>query len=327
MNQLAPTSFLDSLDGGARELLLAVARPMSYARGATIVHHGDPARGAYVLGEGEAEAIVTRPGGEELVVAKFTAGGVFGEMALVESGVVTATVRVTAAATGWFIATEDFRALVARSDPAALQLQHAVTMILADKLAALNVQLLACAAPEDLPARRAPRGVDPLAGVERKRIAPFDVAPFHPKLAFFEHFAPDEADVVTGRSGYVEIARGGGIFAADTPSSSVFVVLRGAAEVIMVLGECERRIAVIGPGQMVGFLGVLRGNKHANYAFARESSLFLDIPAGAFREIYFGNGRASIRLRAAVQRNLLASMAHTNRSLTRLLAQAELAAG
>ncbi len=321
------TSFLDHLDPPARDLLLSVARPVSYEKGATLVHHGDPARGAYVLRDGEAAALVVRPGGEEMVVARFSAGGMFGEMSLVESGVVTATVRATSPLTGWFIATEDFRALVARTDPAAVRLQHAVTMILADKLAALNVQLLACSAPEDLPARRAPRGVDPLANVERKRVAPFDVAAFHPKLAFFEHFAPDEAEVVTGRSGYIEIARGGGIFAADTPSSSVFVVLRGAAEVIMVVGECERRIAVIGPGQMVGFLGVLRENKHANYAFARESSLFLDIPADAFREIYFGNGRASIRLRAAVQRNLLASMAHTNRSLTRLLAQAELAAG
>lgn len=303
-----------------------MARPVSYAKGDTIVHHGDPARGAYVLREGDAEAIVMRPGGDDLVVAKFSAGGMFGEMSLVESGVVTATVRATSPVSGWFIATEDFRALVARSDAAALRLQHAVTLILADKLAALNVQMLACAAPEDLPARRAPRGIDPLAGVARSREAPFDVAAFLPRLSFFEHFSADEIDAVASRSGYVEVARGGGIFAADTPSSSVFVVLRGAVEVIMVLGERERRIAVIGPGQMVGFIGVLRENRHANWAFARESSLLLDIPAGAFREIYFGHERASTRLRAAVQRNLLASMAHTNRSLTRLLAQAELAA-
>jgi CRP-like cAMP-binding protein len=261
-----------------------------------------------------------------MVIAKFAAGSMFGEMALVESGVVTATVRATAAVSGWFVATEDFRALVARSDCASLNLQHAVTLILADKLAALNVQLLACPAPEDLPARRAPRGIDPLAGAARSGSASYDVAAFHPRLPFFEHFAADEIDAVVGRSGYIEVPRGGGIFAADTPAASVFVVLRGAAEVITLLGDRERRIAVVGPGQMIGFLGVLRENRHLAWAFARESSLLLDIPAEAFREIYFGHERASIRLRAAVQRNLLASMARTNRTLTRLLAQGELAA-
>jgi CRP-like cAMP-binding protein len=188
------------------------------------------------------------------------------------------------------------------------------------------VQLLACPAPEDLPARRAPRGIDPLADVARSRNAPFDATAFQPKLSFFEHFTADEIDAVVSRSGYVEVSRGDGIFAADTPASSVFVVLRGAAEVIALLGDRERRIAVVGPGQAVGFLGVLRGNRHIAWSFARESSLLLDIPADAFREIYFGRERASIRLRAAVQRNLLASMARTNRALTRLLAQAELAA-
>jgi CRP-like cAMP-binding protein len=71
---------------------------------------------------------------------------------------------------------------------------------------------------------------------------------------------------------------------------------------------------------------VLRQRDHSAYAFARESSLLLDIPAEAFRELYFGSGRASIRMRAAVQRSLLASLGRTNRGLTRLLSQAELAA-
>jgi len=48
------------------------------------------------------------------------------------------------------------------------------------------------------------------------------------------------------------------------------------------------------------------------------------LPAAAFRELYFGQTRASARLRAAVQRSLLASMGRTNRALTRLLSQARL---
>jgi CRP-like cAMP-binding protein len=288
------------------------------------VRHGDPARGAYVLGEGGAEAVVTLPGGESLVVARLLAGGVFGEMALVEQGTCTATVRATAPVQGWFVATEDFRALVARSDAVATRLQHAVTLMLAEKLAAVNAQLLACAAAEDRAARPAPPGVDPLAGSARTRTPPFDTTGFIQRLPFFDRFNADEIDEVVARGYFLEAPRGQGIFSAGTPSAAAFVVIRGAAEVLAIQGGRERRISVSGPGQLIGFLGVLRERPHTAFAFAREDSVLLELPAAAFREIYFGQARASTRMRAAVQRSLLGAMGRTNRALTRLLSQAKL---
>ncbi|HUP98359.1 MAG TPA: cyclic nucleotide-binding domain-containing protein, partial [Usitatibacter sp.] len=277
-----------------------------------------------VLRAGAAEAVVTLPGGESLTVAKLEAGGVFGEMALIEQGTCTATVRATTPLDGWFVATEDFRALVARSDAAAIRLQHAVTLILAEKMAALNAQLLACPAPEDRPARAITTGGDPLAGVARSRAAPFPIAGFLPKLPFFERFSADEIDEVTCRASFLEVARGHGLFAAGGRAAAAFLVLRGAAEVLAIQAARERRVAVVGPGQLVGFLGVVRERAHTSFAFAREGSLLLEIPAAAFRELYFGATRASARVRSAVQRNLLASMGRTNRALTRLLSQAAL---
>ena len=272
------------------------------------------------------EAVVTLPGGESLTVARLGAGAVFGEMALVEQGICTATIRATASVDGWFVATEDFRALVARCDAPAVRLQHAVTLILAEKLAALNAQLLACPAPEDRAARATAAGVDPLASLPRSRHAAFDAAAFLPRLPFFERFVEDEIDEVASRGAYVEVARGHGIFAAQTPAAAAFVVVRGAAEILTLQGTRERRVAVVGPGQLIGYLGVLRERPHTSYAFAREASLLLELPATAFRDLYFGPTRASARLRAAVQRSLLASMGRTNRALTRLLSQAKLEA-
>jgi CRP-like cAMP-binding protein len=320
----SPASFLDSLDAPSRELLLSAATPVSFMAGATLVRHGDPARGAYVIREGMVEAEVTLPGGEKLVVAKLGAGSVFGEMALIELGTCTATVRAIRPVDGWFVSNEDFRALVSQRIPAAIALQRGVTSMLAEKLAALNAQLLACAAPEDRRARAAVPGVDPLAGVRRSRNAPFPVAGFLPRLPFFDRFSEDEIDEVVAHASYVEVARDRCIFAAGTVATSAYLVVRGAAEIIAVQGERERRLAVVGPGHLIGFLGVLRERPHTSFAFARESALLLDIPAAAFREIYVGAGRASTRLRSAVQRSLLASMGRTNRALSRLLSQAKL---
>lgn len=51
--------FLGRLDEEARGLLLSVARQVSFMKGARLVRHGEPARGAWLLREGLAEAVVT----------------------------------------------------------------------------------------------------------------------------------------------------------------------------------------------------------------------------------------------------------------------------
>jgi CRP-like cAMP-binding protein len=75
---------------------------------------------------------------------------------------------------------------------------------------------------------------------------------------------------------------------------------------------------------LIGYTAVLGDRAHGANAFAREPATLLEIPAAAFRELYFGERSVCTRLRAAVQRSLLASMARTNRALTRLLSQGEL---
>jgi CRP-like cAMP-binding protein len=317
-------SFLESLDPASRELLLSAATPVSFMAGATLVRHGDPARGAYVLRTGMVEAEVTQPGGEKLVVARLGPGSVFGEMALIELGTCTATVRATAPVDGWFFSNEDFRALVSQRSAAAIGLHRAVTAMLAGKLAALNAQLLDCTTPEDRATRKLATGVDPLAGVPRARRASFDAAAFLPRLPFFEHFTVDEIDEIVSCGAYVEVPRGHAIFAVDGPPTCAFIVVRGATEIVHAKAGCERRMAVLGPGQLIGYLAILNDRKHGAHALARESSLLLEIPAKSFREIYLGDRSVSTRLRAAVQKSLLASMARTNRALTRLLSQARL---
>lgn len=317
-------SFLEALEPDSRELLLSVARGVSYVPTAVLVRHGELARGAYIVRSGTVEAVVTLPGGESLTVATLGPGSVFGEMALIELGTCTATVRAASPVEAWFVAHEDFRALVSQTQPAALRLQHAVTAALASKLAALNERMLACAAPGDRPARMLAAG-DPLAAVARTRRPSFDAEGFLPRLPLFELFASEEIDEVLARGAWLEVQRGQGVFTAGLEARAAFVVVRGAVEVLSTRAGLERRVAVIGPGQLLGYLSVLRGVAHSTSAVARETTVLLELPAAAFNEAYYGATRASARLRMAVQRNLLASMARTNRSLTRLLSLERLA--
>ncbi|HYC38252.1 MAG TPA: cyclic nucleotide-binding domain-containing protein [Usitatibacter sp.] len=323
MSDTVPASFLASLDEEARSQLLSVARPVAFAEGATLVRHGEPARGAYFIKNGAVEAVVTLPGGESLTVARLGPGAIFGEMALIEMGTCTATVRATSAVDGWFVGHEEFRALVSLCTPAAIRLQHAITVILSRRVGALNAQVLERSAQEDRPARPIPPG-DPLAPVKRQPAPSFDAAGFLERLPVFARFSADEIAELVESAAYVELPRGHGIFAAGSPSTSAFIVVRGAVEILGIHGKLERRVAVLGPGQLVGHLAVLREAPHSTQAFVREAAILLEIPASAFRQLYFGSSRASSRLRGAVQASLLAAMGRTNRALTRLISQAKL---
>lgn len=317
--------FLERLDGEARNLLLTVARPITRAEGDRLARYGEPSRGAYILKEGAAEATVLLPGGEKLTVARLEAGSVFGEMALVERGTCTATVSASEKLEGWFIERDDFRSLVAQRVPAALRIQHALTLVLSDKVRALNARVLEVSAPEDKPREKGSEQVsDPLAKVKRQKQASFDFTPFLPRLPVFEGFDDSEIAEVVSLSSVLGLPRGHAVFVHGQPSIACFVVVRGALEIRAQHAMRERRMAVLGPGQLLGYMSVLEKSVHGSDAVVREQALLLEIPNQDFEKLYYGAGAASTKLHRAIQKSLLSSLGQTNRHLTRLISLARL---
>src|SRR6185436_10353497 len=110
------------------------------------------------------------------------------EMALIERGVVSATVVAHSNVDAWFVGRDDFRALVAGREASALGVQRAITGALSGKLRALNDRIKAYPAVEDRPATQAAPAGDPLEGAKRSRHASFDWKSFLHVLPFFEGF-------------------------------------------------------------------------------------------------------------------------------------------
>jgi CRP-like cAMP-binding protein len=319
----AQRPFLERLDDAARNLLLSVARPVSFTRGARIVRQGDATRGAYVLREGVAEASVTLPGGDRLTVAKLGAGNLLGEMALFERGTCTATVTAATSVDGWFVDRDEFRALAAQRTPEALRVQHALTLLLSEKLRALNARVLEVPAPEDRPPAKA-GGRDPLEAVKRSRKCAFDLQAFLPLLPVFEGFDEQEIAEVLDVSRFLELPAGHGVFTIGQPSEAAYAVLRGAVAITARHEKRERRMAVLGPGQLFGFMSLLEGAPHGSAASAREAAILLEIPRAGFEALYFGEASVTTALHRAIQRSLMASLAQTNRHFTRLISLARL---
>ncbi len=290
---LQAVSLCRGLDRRAVESLLAVARPVSWPAGAALVRQGEPTRGAFLIRRGEVEARVALPAGGAVAVAALGDGAVFGEMSLVERGVCSATVVAVSAVDGWFIGRDEFRALAASRDPAALAIQRALTDTLAEKLALLNDRVRAHPPQESHPPVALPPPADPLAGAERSRQASFDWRAFLPVLPFFDGFDAEEIDELVAHAAVLELARGSWILRAGTPSRACYVVVRGAVEVLAGPEDGVRRVAIAAPGELFGYLGVLRGAADAASARAREDTCLLELQADAFLRVYGGGSGAS----------------------------------
>ena len=153
------------------EHLLAVAREVSFMKGAELVRQGEASRGCFLIRAGKVEARVALPGGGALTVAQFGDGDMFGEMALIERGVVSATVVAHSNVDAWFVGRDDFRALVASRELTALEVQRTITRTLSDKLRALNDRVKDYPAVEDRPVMEPGSAGDPLAAIKRSRQA------------------------------------------------------------------------------------------------------------------------------------------------------------
>jgi CRP/FNR family cyclic AMP-dependent transcriptional regulator len=302
--------------------LRRVSKAIAFVPGAALMRQGQAARGAYFIESGEVEARVALPGGGELAVARLGPGSVLGEMALLEQGIVSATVVARTGVNALLIERDDFRALVAQRDEAVAAIQHAVCLVLAEKLRALNAKVLACAAPEDLPARDEPAG-DPLAAAPRRRAASFDYRRFLPLLAVFAEFGEDDIDEVLSRAKLLELPRGHAVFTAGQPAGSSYIVVRGALEIDARRGNARScRLAVAAPGEWVGVLSQLEGGEtHGSSARARENCVLLEIDREAFKGLYGAGSTTSARVQRAIHRSLLQSLRRTNNHLTRLISQ------
>jgi len=296
--------------------LLSIGRELGFRKGERLTRQGEPSRGAFVIQQGEVEAQVALPGGGTLTVAELRGGDIFGETALVERGLCMASVVARTNVTGWFIERAAFRALVASRDAAALEIHKAVTEVLSEKLRAANARLRAYAAAED-------RAAQPF--VEAKRRKPdFEWRRFLPLLPFFEGFDRDEMDELVEGCAAFELPRGAALFRAGEAAQAAFLVIRGAVEIVLSAGTLERRIAIAGPGELVGYRALLERSDHWSSARVREPACLLELRAAQLLRHYEGTSGTSVSLQHALHRSLLQALARTNAQLARLISHARL---
>ncbi|MBL8521839.1 MAG: cyclic nucleotide-binding domain-containing protein [Betaproteobacteria bacterium] len=318
------------VDPEAARALLPLAEPVAFLKGSRIARQNELARGAWLIRAGSAEVRVALPAGGERVMATLAPGSAFGESALFETGVCNASVYALTHVDGWLLPGEAFRALAFARNAAALTIQRNITATLVARLSALNTELARQVAPEDRATPAPPPAADPLAAYPRLTRADFDFRAFLKLLPFFAGFTPSDIEAVTAGTRALEVKRGAWLFASGQAAHACFLVVRGAVEAVRSIGSpgtLERRIAILPPGALAGYLSLLAGKPaHGAHARAREDSLLLEFPAALFMEHYRGDSGAQIKFQHAIHRALLTSLARSNSQMARLVTQAALTA-
>lgn len=81
-----------------------------------------------------------------------------------------------------------------------------------------------------------------------------------------------------------ELFAGEVLYAQGEPSDCAWLIERGAVELVSVHGRRETRRGVLGPGELIGEIGLLDGSPRTDTATARGDTVLLTIESDQFRE-------------------------------------------
>lgn len=130
---LSLAEIFDNLTNTQFELVASICEPANYKKGDVLIRENENSDEMYIIGRGGVEILVTPGfaksgqggGGQEpIVLTELRQGQVFGEMALVDQGVRSATARVS------------------RGDTLVLRIQRARLMLLCDTYPELGYKIM-----------------------------------------------------------------------------------------------------------------------------------------------------------------------------------------
>jgi len=318
-------SLFEGLAPSEIEGVLCVCERVQFKRGACLMRQGQPADSAFILESGSVEVMTRLPGGGETGVATLDPGSVIGEMALLDSGLRSATVVAREPAAGYFLERDGFHMMLAQRNRAAFTIQVRITQTLCRRLRELNARIIACDAPESVAPAVHETAASP--DTARRGRPSFDCRAFLPVLPLFRNFSAAEIEGFAGLAEVLELGRGQLLFYQGEAATACYVVVRGAIEVTGAQSGLRHRVGVLGPGRLCGAIALIEDRPHSLSAVARERATLLEIGKAAFDRLFTGDDRVAARFQNAINHELLQSLARANNHLTRLISQSRIRGG
>ena len=315
VNFLATVPLLEGREEADLVQLARVLRRRRVEEGELFWRQGDDAREMVFIVEGGLSASLHVPGDRVVEIRRAGPGEVIGEIALLDGGGHTTTVRATETATVLALGRVDFAALLAGQDPSAFQLKRRIAALLTarhrNQLRHLGISLGG--------ALDGPPAADAQAFAELEHCGPPD-SRYVRRMATFHDFDSLALWGFLTSGTYARCPPGRTLLAEGEPSTACYLTINGAVEKVLVRGDQRIRVGLAGPGKAFGYESLIDGEPSPVTAVTRERSLLLALPRDPFEQLFNGEDAVSRVFLDVIQRDLVATLRQTLRPHARLAA-------
>jgi CRP-like cAMP-binding protein len=312
---LAAIPLLEGSDEADLADLARVLRRRSAREGETLWRQGDAGREMMLVVDGALALSLDLPGDRTIEIGRAGPGDMVGEIAVLDAGGHTMTVRAAEDAAMLALRRVDFAALLARQDPSAFRLRRRLAALLTarhrNQLRRLAVSLGGEAAE---PAADAARTFDDL-----EYCGPPD-STYVRRMATFNDFDGLALWAFLTSGSYARCPRGRTLLAEGAPSTACYLTINGAVERVLVRGDRRIRVGLAGPGKAFGYEGLIDGLPSPVTAITRERTLLLVLPRDPFEYLFNGEDAGSRVFLDVLRRDLVATVRQTLRPHARLAA-------
>ena len=254
--------------------------------------------------------------GGEAVLGWIRPGSLFGEMALLESGQRTASLRARQDSVLLTLRADFFRGALVELRPVAFKILRVALQTLAGRLDDLQARIFAqwdCDNYLPPPPARA--------AAERQLATPeATAAAFLPALPCFADFTSDETDALLARGRVMTLPAETYLQRRGFPAQAAQLILRGAVT-LSVLRERRYELARLGPGRLLGANGLIVGLPHGTDVQVSEDALLLQFDAATFGALFQGEAGHALKFQKLLAGDLLAQLKTANALLNELVRQ------
>jgi CRP-like cAMP-binding protein len=301
-----------------REHLALLMRPFHAEAGSVFFRAGDAGDRMYVVESGELR--VTRPALHEpdIELGLVGPGAVFGELALLGSGVRTATVTAVTDADGWVLDRPIFDALSADPRRASFLLVRRLgelALLRLNERYAATAQSLGHPDTASLPSDTR---------IEEVAAEP-DETRYLRGLLFFARMGDEAIATVTADLRRVYAHRGTLLLGVGDVPAVLHIVLRGAVETTVRGTGRAQRLRLAGPGRAVAHFLALGAEPSVVECRTRENSVLVEVPAERVRSLLASRERAAQGFAVAFSADVVRALDHAERPMARMISATRVA--
>ncbi len=307
---LAAADLFAGLDDAERDELAVHLRPFSLDARDVLFRQGAPADRAYLVVSGR--VAVRLEGGEAIVpLTVAERGAVLAETALAADSRHSGTAIALEPATGFELDATDFGVLRKLGRPLARKVLERLARDLCAQVRSVTGEV------GDVPDVAGPSA----SAVSNRRPPGAERLGLLRDCSFFRAFGDDELERLLGHMTEGDVPAGALLFEAGSAGGRLFVVADGTVEIAVARGARRHRLAVLGPGKVLGEVSLVDRGPRSATCTALEDAVVLELSAEAFDELAGRGSDLSLRMLEAVVANLVAAQGRLDQARARIAAR------